>query len=1440
MLVRSASRRQQRHTCRVLAASFAQLSLPWLAPAQLRWNATHPSPTPSQTTASTHRHRSRRPSLPTSQLRQLATAADTHSSTSTPFESTHTSTSTSFESTHPSRIDRLKSNFRASNHDDYVPFDFSGSHFLAGPSDPIILNSPLKAADTVIRVNRYVHGSAKQLLGHLHTSLSVGRRDRAAEIVQRLAQQCGPQSEEAVHAHWLYLDDLREAVRRHGRDSPQTAVLLSQMQKWFEVELRSKGTQPDANILITMMRASISGLEGSRRDRSIRRYADIAQQLGDDVLNEVLLSEVYNDIEYAILGRATADFYEEDVPLQQAVEDILQGASDNKEEARVRQEELDMSAVPEVLQTEQKGTGLENIRKSMNVFSELPTLPVDAGIEARRELAYKRQRLLEDTAVDVAIDRWKKADEDLRKVGIHTSMQSKPVAALMWQWYSQLLPALQQELAEVKKAMEGDMTDADRVAYGPYLELLPLEKVAADTILYVMTRMASGKNKATNQYESEAKLAPLALNLSRLLESEVLAVVAGGSKKSGKASSKSKLRSQARRVFEKGLAKSKSNSKARQQKLKQAELTQMEWPLAVHVKLGAMLLSKLMQSAQLPVTKEHPRTKMQITQMQPAFLHRMKYSRGKKLGVVMPNPALMEKIRSEPVGSLIAKRMPMVVEPLPWTGWDQGGYLHYTNPILRLAAGDKSAKDYFLAADEQNDLSTLYKGLTALGKVPWKVHQGVFKVQLEAWNSGEAVANFAPLNPDYQMPPEPDASADQQQRRLWAQECREIANRRSGNHSKRCFQNFQLEIARSMLNETLYFPHNLDFRGRAYPIPPYLNHMGADNVRGLLVFAEGKELGENGLRWLKIHTATVAGHDKASMEERVEFTMKHLDDIYDSVRNPLDGRRWWLQAEDAWQTLAACFELVAALESPDPAKFVSHLPVQQDGTCNGLQHYAALGGDRAGAAQVNLEPSDRPADVYTAVAEVVKAEVAKDAADGDPIAQRLNGRITRKCVKQPVMTNVYGVTFFGARLQVRKQLEAIFPEVNAHDAVNLGHMSHYVALKIFKSLGQMFTGAQAIQNWLGQCADRVATCLTPEQVASLKNETKVLRRGKKQIKDDKSGGVRPHGAPATSSNDKATASKPLFKSTVVWTTPMRLPVVQPYRAAKSKLITTKLQSMAIQDPQAWDPVSKRKQLQAFPPNFIHSLDATHMLLSALKCTENGMTFASVHDSFWTHACDVNRMSEVLRDAFVAMHSEDIIGRLREEFETRYKGHMYMATVLADSPVGKRIIQHRKEVKEEAKQSKAVSIPSELALEAERMRLLQSKNAQERLKGEAMITPGSILSAESNPAAFAPATELAGVTLGEMPVNPAHVEEASIDETDSETPVVDEAAETDMEVSESTNNGGEEAKSEGKKKTKEKKTTPKKLYVWLPLTFPEVPAKGDFDVRRLRESRYFFH
>lgn len=131
--------------------------------------------------------------------------------------------------------------------------------------------------------------------------------------------------------------------------------------------------------------------------------------------------------------------------------------------------------------------------------------------------------------------------------------------------------------------------------------------------------------------------------------------------------------------------------------------------------------------------------------------------------------------------------------------------------------------------------------------------------------------------------------------------------------------------------EGFYYPHNIDFRGRAYPMPPHLNHLGSDLCRGVLEFGEGRPLGSSGLRWLKIHLANLyaCGVDKLSNEGRLAFTESHLDDIFDSADRPLEGSRWWLQAEDPFQCLAVCINLTEALRSPSPETVLSHIPVHQ-------------------------------------------------------------------------------------------------------------------------------------------------------------------------------------------------------------------------------------------------------------------------------------------------------------------------------------------------------------------------------------------------------------------------------------------------------------------------------------------------------------------------------
>ena len=66
----------------------------------------------------------------------------------------------------------------------------------------------------------------------------------------------------------------------------------------------------------------------------------------------------------------------------------------------------------------------------------------------------------------------------------------------------------------------------------------------------------------------------------------------------------------------------------------------------------------------------------------------------------------------------------------------------------------------------------------------------------------------------------------------------------------------------------------------------------------------------------------------------------------------------------------------------DPGEYISHLPIHQDGSCNGLQHYAALGRDVLGAAAVNLIPAHSPQDVYNEIATIVERKRSEDEKNG--------------------------------------------------------------------------------------------------------------------------------------------------------------------------------------------------------------------------------------------------------------------------------------------------------------------------------------------------------------------------------------------------------------------------------------------------------------------------
>ncbi|XP_018522792.1 LOW QUALITY PROTEIN: DNA-directed RNA polymerase, mitochondrial [Lates calcarifer] len=623
------------------------------------------------------------------------------------------------------------------------------------------------------------------------------------------------------------------------------------------------------------------------------------------------------------------------------------------------------------------------------------------------------------------------------------------------------------------------------------------------------------------------------------------------------------------------------------------------WPYVLTLELGTFLVDLMVKNLKINSDILNPAYDRKLI---PILYHMYTFRSTRQIGFIKPHPILtqMQQETMETKLTFDSYMMPMLCPPVPWTSVKFGAYLLTPAKLMRSMDG---ATQHDLLLEKCQNLHPVLDSLNQLGNCAWRINKPVLDIIISIFNDRGSdkldippPMSEAPKIPHFNLH-DPNYTASEK-----AHLKREVITAKkkcSEMHSLRMDALYKLSIANHMRDEIFWFPHNMDFRGRTYPCPPYFNHLGSDVTRAILVFAEGKPLGPKGLDWLKIHLVNLTGLKKrSSLQGRLEYANSIMEDILDSADNPLNGKKWWMDADEPWQALACCMEIANTVRSPDPTQFISHFPVHQDGSCNGLQHYAALGRDVIGATSVNLMPCDLPQDVYSGVAQQVEELRAQDAANGLKIAQVLEGFISRKVVKQTVMTVVYGVTRYGGRLQIEKRLKEIdeFPKEHIWDA------SHYLVRLVFSGLKEMFTGTREIQDWLTESARLIS----------------------------KSG------------------------HTVEWVTPLGLPIVQPYHRTRNQVLKSTIQHINLQiSHDSKERPDTVKQKNAFPPNFIHSLDSTHMMLTALHCYSAGLTFVSVHDCFWTHALTVDTMNKVCREQFVALHSQPILQELSNFLLQKY-------------------------------------------------------------------------------------------------------------------------------------------------------------------------------------------
>ncbi|OBA24077.1 DNA/RNA polymerase [Metschnikowia bicuspidata var. bicuspidata NRRL YB-4993] len=602
-----------------------------------------------------------------------------------------------------------------------------------------------------------------------------------------------------------------------------------------------------------------------------------------------------------------------------------------------------------------------------------------------------------------------------------------------------------------------------------------------------------------------------------------------------------------------------------------------------------------------------------------------------RLGTVKIHPVVAEHFRiNQELFQTGEYRLPMIHPPKPWKSPRDGGFLSIRLPLVK-SSEPMTSDAYMEQAHQTGQLTSVYLSVNALGACAWTINGFTLASFNALWDRPNIRALLPSLAPRLQenLPQPsrnafPDDHSYQQALAKWKHV--ELENRKKSQdaQSLRIYYGMVKRLANSLATngEIIYLPHNMDFRGRVYPAVSLLSHQNEDLVRSLLMFWEAKPLGPDGYNWLVYHLANLYNKKKMTMAELKEFVEQHKNPIRESAANPLAEDAWWVRADTPWQVLALCNELDKIWGySGDISTFKSRIPVHQDGSCNGLQHYSALGADKEAARAVNILPDEKMQDVYTTVLGLVESRVEKDRNSAKELDQDLAREakkvLSRKLIKQTVMTTVYGVTPYGATRQVQKQIADI---AQTGSAISIPEskqlmLAKFISHHTLESISNLFAGAKLIQHWL---VDNCARCIQAFDKKDYPRDENIDFFGGKHYRP------------------------------MMWTSLSGFPVIQMYRKRQIRELVTPLQRLCLNDDTQLAPIDELRLKNGIAPNFIHSIDAIHLLMTCLGAKAENITFASVHDSFWTHAGEVGVLSRVIREEFARLHSSNIIENLRQD------------------------------------------------------------------------------------------------------------------------------------------------------------------------------------------------
>ena len=594
---------------------------------------------------------------------------------------------------------------------------------------------------------------------------------------------------------------------------------------------------------------------------------------------------------------------------------------------------------------------------------------------------------------------------------------------------------------------------------------------------------------------------------------------------------------------------------------------------------------------------------------------------GRQEAFIAPTDACVQWVMSNNALNEVSSPdlMPCIIPPADWTSPTDGGF--YSAP---LRTRSPLVKNKWRTRPEvaEAEMPGVLAAINGMQRTGWRVNARVLAVLRDVWHNNLQIG--MPRSDPYEIPPSPLAAevkvADlvEGDPRLaafedWKNTARELHTMERERRAHNLAVARTVRIAGDMSAfDAFWYVYQCDFRGRVYSTTSGLSPQGTDHSKGLLEFGTAKPMGERGWFWFRVHGANKFGNDKLDYDERVQWVDDNREHWLSVARDPLSARDVWKDADKPFQFLAWCFEYADAVS--DPMNYCSRLPIALDGSCNGLQHFSAMLRDPIGGAAVNLVPSSKPADIYQEVGDVctrklkglraLNNEEHAGAANWLAMFQHVWGeeRMNRKLPKKPVMTLPYGSTSQACTETIFRWTQDTAPDF--FDKSTAFRHALYLSPRLWASIGEVVVAARQAMDWLQNCASILAK----------------------------------EGHP------------------IRYNTPLGFPVRQAVHKYTTRQIESqingRLQLRIATDTDELDP---RKQRQGSSPNFVHSIDATHLTMCVLAGLQLGIdSFAMIHDDFGVHACDTEVWHGVIRQEFVKLHgNHDLLKSFKDQHEEQF-------------------------------------------------------------------------------------------------------------------------------------------------------------------------------------------